>query len=294
MLAQGGDRLDWGKTGDRWPNHQASRFRSVGHIRWHLQIMGDDHPDTVLLVHGTGASTHSFRDLMPILAVRFRVICCDLPGHGFTEASDRAALSLDGMANALVRLIGQLNIRGNLYGVGHSAGAAILLSIAARRLLHFDHIFGINAALEPMRGSTLLSPLAKAMFLNPLTPRILSWQARYGNAANNVLSATGSQIDDEMRRCYIDLFRNPAHIRGALGMMASWDLVPLRRAFPRIEVPVTLVAAEDDQMVPARISREASAALPNASYLGVPHGGHLLHEVYPETIAQAITEKASH
>ncbi len=47
----------------------------------------------LLLLHGFPTSSHMFRDLMPALADRYRVIAPDLPGFGHTVAPSRAAFS---------------------------------------------------------------------------------------------------------------------------------------------------------------------------------------------------------
>jgi len=78
------DRLIWERDGRDWPNRSASRFVSAAGLRWHVQQFGTG--PVALLVHGTGASTHSWRGLAPILAESFSVVAPDLPGHGFTEA----------------------------------------------------------------------------------------------------------------------------------------------------------------------------------------------------------------
>ena len=76
------DRLNWERDGRDWPNRAFSRFVQAGGLRWHVQVMGQG--PVVLLLHGTGASTHSLRDLAPLLAEHFTVVAPDLPGHGFT------------------------------------------------------------------------------------------------------------------------------------------------------------------------------------------------------------------
>jgi pimeloyl-ACP methyl ester carboxylesterase len=43
----------------------------------------------ILLLHGFPTSSHMFRDLIPALAQRFRVVAPDLPGFGFSDAPDR-------------------------------------------------------------------------------------------------------------------------------------------------------------------------------------------------------------
>ena len=93
-------------------------------MRWHVQVMGSGPP--LLLLHGTGAATHSWRDLMPMLAQDFTVIAPDLPGHGFTETPGGDGLSLRGMARELAALLGALGLQPAL-AVGHSAGAAIAI-----------------------------------------------------------------------------------------------------------------------------------------------------------------------
>jgi len=76
-------KLVWERDGRDWPNRDASRFVRAGGLRWHVQKTGTG--PVLLLVHGTGAATHSWRELAPLLARRFTVIAPDLPGPGFTQ-----------------------------------------------------------------------------------------------------------------------------------------------------------------------------------------------------------------
>ena len=78
-----------------WPNRTASRYVEAGGLRWHVQSLGDTGP-VILLLHGTGAATHSWAGLAPLLATRFRVVAPDLPGHGFSGAAVGAGMSLPG------------------------------------------------------------------------------------------------------------------------------------------------------------------------------------------------------
>ncbi|MEL4403125.1 alpha/beta fold hydrolase, partial [Shewanella algae] len=82
-----------------WPNRDSSRFVEAGGLVWHVQQMGSGPP--ILLLHGTGAATHSWRGVMPLLARDFTVIAPDLPGHGFTRGRPRGGLTLPGMAGAV-------------------------------------------------------------------------------------------------------------------------------------------------------------------------------------------------
>lgn len=104
------ESLDWLRDGADWPHRDASRFVVAGGVRWHVQIAGDGPP--LLLLHGSGASTHSWRDLLPLLARTHTVIAPDLPGHAFTSTPPAHTLSLPGMMrNGALSAAGARNVR---------------------------------------------------------------------------------------------------------------------------------------------------------------------------------------
>ena len=119
-MSESGLEQGWRRTG---PTGTASGFVEAAGIRWHVQRMGQGPP--LLLIHGTGAATHSWRGLLPLLAPHFSVIAPDLPGHGFTQSPPAHRLSLPGMAADIGVLLRKLEVRPEIV-VGHSAGAAIL------------------------------------------------------------------------------------------------------------------------------------------------------------------------
>ena len=68
--------LDWERDGANWPLRQHSRFVQTPRLRWHVQYAphADAQAPSVLLLHGTGASTHSWRDVFPLLAAQCSVL----------------------------------------------------------------------------------------------------------------------------------------------------------------------------------------------------------------------------
>lgn len=276
---------DWERDGRGWPNREHSRFVRAAGIRWHVQRWGQG--PVVLLVHGTGAATHSWRDLGPLLARRFTVVAPDLPGHGFTRTLPDG-LSLPAMAEALRALLRALDVGPDLV-VGHSAGAAILLRMSLDGFIAPKGVVSLNGALQPFRGglSEVFSPLAKLLFVNPLVPRLFAWGA--GEAAvERMIRDTGSTIGPEGVALYARLVRNPGHIAGALGMMADWDLKPLVRDLPRLACPLLLVVGTKDRAIPADDALAVRERLPGADIVRLPGLGHLAHEERPEEVAAVV------
>ena len=119
--------MDWSQI-HTWPNSDLSR-RGQGPVhRWHIQDSGTGR--TVLLLHGAGGSTHSYRDVIPNLARQFHVVALDLPGHGFTQLGARHRCGLDETAEDVARLCQQEGWVPEVI-VGHSAGGAVALRVMA-------------------------------------------------------------------------------------------------------------------------------------------------------------------
>ena len=270
-----------------WPNREASRFVSAGGFRWHVQVMGAG--PTLLLLHGTGAATHSWRALAPLLASRFTVVAPDLPGHGFTDTPASARLSLPGMAGSAATLLRTLDMRPAL-AVGHSAGAAILLRMCLDHRIAPRGVVSLNGALLPIEGvaGQLFQPLARVLGGVPLLPSLFAWRARDPATVRQLLANTGSRVDEEGVRLYGQLVSDPRHAAGALGMMARWDLRPLLADLPRLQTPLLLVAGSRDRTVPPAQATRVHALVPGAALARQPGLGHLAHEEDPAATAELI------
>ena len=160
--------MEWSDWGDRWPLADHSRFVRIGGHHWHIQSLGTG-PE-VLFLHGAGASTHSFRDMLPALADRFTCHAIDLPGQGFTRVASSREHSLRHMARAVKRLIAEQGW-GLSAIVGHSAGAAVAFRLALDADPQMP-VVSLNGSLRNFEGvAGWLYPLmAKTLVLNPVVP----------------------------------------------------------------------------------------------------------------------------
>jgi magnesium chelatase accessory protein len=281
------EALDFNRHAGDWPNRAASRLVETPGLRWHVQVMGEGPP--LLLLHGTGASTHSWAGLAPLLSRRFTVIAPDLPGQGFTIASGNKDLSMLGMARAIRSLLDKLALEPQI-GIGHSAGAAILARMSLDRQLSTRSIVALNGAFVPFGGiaSRVFSPLAKLLTLNPVVPRLFAWSAGDRSAVERLLRSTGSQVPDQSLALYQRLFASPAHVASTLSMMASWDLDSLIRDLPLLQPRLLLVTGENDLTVAPGDAHLISRLVPSSRVLSLPGLGHLAHEEDPVRIANLI------
>lgn len=284
-------RLDWDRDGQTWPNRAASAFVSAAGLRWHVQTMGTG--PVLLLLHGTGASTHSVRKLMCLLASRFTVIAPDLPGHAFTSQPDVQGLTLPGMAAEIGALMRVLGVSPAL-AVGHSAGAAILIRAALDGEIDPAAVVSINGALLPF-GSPIgqfFSPIAKVMAVAPFVHQFMAWRAGSLTAVEELLRGTGSRPTSEDVALYAVLFRNAAHVQATLGMMAHWDLHALSRDLHRLKPLLVLLVGLEDRAIPPRDAEKVAARVRCARIVRLAGAGHLAHEEQPDEVAATIVATA--
>jgi len=281
------DAPRWDVEGIGWPHREHSRFVRAAGLSWHVQSFGDG--PVALLVHGTGAATHSWRGLAPELATRFRVVALDLPGHGFTERPEPSRMTLSGMGHDVLTLLDAMTIEPDLV-VGHSAGAAILCRMAVGRTITPRLLVSLNGALFPFRGvaARVFSPIARLMSQTSVTPLVVAWRARDGANVDRIIRSTGSTLDAEGTELYRRLVRKPGHVASALTMMAHWDLSSMRRDLRRLDVPSMFLAGSGDLAVDAREARRAAALAPRGRFLEMPGVGHLGHEERPAETASII------
>jgi magnesium chelatase accessory protein len=282
----------WDDEGRDWPHRESSRFVDAAGIRWHVQLLGCGPP--MLLLHGTGAATHSWQGLAPLLAERYRLIAPDLPGHGFSSAGLRRQMSLPGMAAAVDALLRALDTRPELV-LGHSAGAAVGARLCLDEAIAPRALIALNGAFLPFAGlrGRLSSPAAKLLAAVPSVPRWFNLAASSDAVADTLVRITGSRPPAATIRHYETLLRCERHVAAALQMMAEWNLHTLPRELAALRCPLHLLACANDAAVPVEQARQLAARVPQARVEVIPRVGHLGHEENPALVATAVLRIAA-
>ncbi len=280
--------MDWAAHAAHWPLAEHSQFLNAGGIRWHVQRLGQG--PVMLLLHGTGSGSFSWRGLMPLLAQHFTVVAPDLPGHAFTSRGPEGALSLPGMSEGLRALMLQMDLSPEVI-VGHSAGAAIAAHMALQhgRMARCT-LIGLNPAWLPLPGvaSWLFGPAAKLAAINPLSAWATAKMAARPGAIAQWVARTGSTLDAQGLDLYARVLSNAGHVHGVLSMMAAWRIKPLAARLHELQVPVCMAIGAQDQTVPPALAKQACGLMPHAQVWLQPGLGHLAHEEDPVGTAQQI------
>ncbi len=275
-----------------WPLRQTSQFVEIENVHWHFQLLGNG--PAVLLLHGTGASTHSLADLAIALSDNFTCLLVDLPGHAFSSPLEEREHLLPAMSAAVNKLCKELDIAPS-YIIGHSAGAAVAIRMCLDTDVSPKALLSINGALLPFGAFIEPMMLKTARFLSQ-SNRVTSFLARRGTGTADVRRAlrdTGAHISDPMIERYSFLISHKTHIEGALRMMGGWELGQLAKDLPRLTTPIHLIGCDKDHIVPAVRAHRVKRMIPGATAETLEDAGHLVHEAAPKRIFEVFMRLAA-
>lgn len=274
----GPDRIPQG-----WPLSENSQFIKCAGTLWHTQIIGTG--PIVLLLHGTGASTHSFADLALLLSKQFTCVLVDLPGQGFTRPIEEREHLLPAMALAVQDLCDHLDMQPE-YIIGHSAGAAVAIRMCLDTTAEPRALLSINGALLPFGAFIEPIMLGTARMLSR-SDRVIRFLAQRGAGESDVRRAlrdTGAAISEPMIQRYTFLISQKEHIEGTLRMMGGWELGQLAKDLSSLTTPIHLVGCAQDHIVPAARAHRIKRLIEGATSVTLNQAGHLVHEASPDRI----------
>ena len=271
-----------------WPHYEYSKFLETDKFVWHYQLIGKPGNPIMLLIHGAGASSHSWASLIPKLQ-EFQILAVDLPGHRFSKIKKGIKPQHDIIVRDLVVLFDALKIKPNVF-VGHSIGAVIVLSLSDVYKGPLSSVVLINGALERFEGpaATIFPLMAKVFYASPLTKY---WIRIFNSAETSLrkfLSISGSNLKSKNIDYYLQLMANEAHVTGTLAFISSWSIGDIEKKLEKINVPSLFLAGMSDGIVNYKTSVRANKKAFNAKIKLFENEGHLIHEVSSEKVAKEI------
>lgn len=240
----------------------------------------------VLLVHGFGASTYTWRNIAPGLAENHRVIAVDLKGFGQSDKPFDERYSVFDQAELLKQLIIDNDLR-DLTLVGHSYGGGVVLVLALdedprltgriSKLVLLDTIAYPQDV--PVFFRMLDTPLLSHVGVRMVPPSV---QTRI---ALRIAYLDNSKIDDEEVEMYAAPLRTAAGkhaIIHSARQIIPEGLEELSQRYRSIAAPTLIAWCDHDRIVPLDVGLKLRRTLPDAQLKIIEGCGHMPQEEQPE------------
>ena len=272
------------------------RFVDVQQHKVFYREAGPENAPAILLLHGFPTSSHMFRNLIPLLAGRYRVVAPDLPGFGFTVSSRPFEHTFDHLAEVIDGFTSVIGVRRYAVYV-FDYGAPVGFRLA---LKHPEAITafitqngnayeeGLGPGFSPIRKHWRdASAEHRAALRDLLTPESIQWQYTQGVTDTSEIAPESYALDaallarpgnDEIQ---LDLF---------LDYRTNFDLYPRFQEYFRAHRPPLLaVWGRNDLIFPPAGAEAFRRDLPKAE-VHLYETGHFALETHATEIGAVIRE----
>jgi len=258
---------------------------AVAGIRLHVRDTGPRAAPALILLHGFGASLHTWETWAQALADDYRVIRFDLPGAGLTGPDPTGDYSDVHALQVLTALMDHLGIaRATL--IGHSIGGRIAWRFAADHPARVDKLVLVSPdgfqspGFEYEKSPAVPSIVGLMRYALPVSVLRMNLAPAFADRA---------LLTDAVVTRYHDMLLAPGVRAAMIARMRQTvlqDPVPYLR---RIEAPTLLLWGEKDAMIPVANARDYVAALPHGALTTLPGVGHVPQEEAPGQALEAVT-----
>ncbi len=273
----------------------AGQFVEVDGVRLHYVEAGAGPP--LVLLHGLGSMADDFlvSGLVAQAQGRYRVLAFDRPGYGFSTRPHGSTWSPAAQARLFLAALRKLDANRPIV-LGHSWGTSIAISLAlaapgfARSLVLASGLYFPSPRVDAPLLIPPALPLIGALLrrtVSPLAGRALwPYWLRMLFAPTPVPAAMAALSWKALR---------PQTLR-AVGEEAM-HLLPFTirtaRSYPKLTLPVVLVAGASDGYVSTRFHTERLyPILPNAQLVVAGNAGHMVHHSDPALVLGAVDRAA--
>ena len=226
----------------------------------------------LLLMHGIGGNSRSWRRQLEELSGDWRVIAWDAPGYGDTAPADPDLESYAGVAAAL---LSALDV-GRAHVLGHSMGGVIAQGLAGLSADRVDRL----VLSGTWTGDGVSGPLGERWTARLDDRRRMGCEA-YGRARASAMAAPGASGDIVEELAGIASEVPLAGLQSACLVLHHADTSPMARQFA---MPVLVLAGADDRIIAPERSEALAAMIPDARSVRIPGAGHAAYLENPDAL----------
>ncbi len=247
-------------------------FRDEGNLRDSLPLV---------LLHGTGASLHTWQGWVDEFRTDRRIIRFDLPGYGLTGPNPDRDYSMDYYAGFVLDFLDRRGIGRFVLG-GNSLGGRIALAVALRAPGRLAGLILVDAAGYPVDAQS--RPLAFRMAQWPVVRQLFRYvtpRAVIARSIRNVYADAG-KVDEALIDRYDDLARRSGNRQAFLDrMQKQTGPASAYHEYSSIEIPTLILWGEEDRLIPVEAAQRFHADLTNDTLVILSGLGHVPMEEDP-------------
>ena len=251
-------------------------YCSVSGTRIYYETEGTGDP--MVLIHGAGQDTLSWRFAIPYLSEQYKTIAIDLPGHGKSVIAPQGPITcIEDYARYLNAFVDEMRLAPATL-VGHSMSGNNVLQASLNRPDQINAAVPLDGAGMTLKAAVSYSDeILELVTINTVD----YWET-------NFQALCSPQTNEECKKLIAaETKRVPAEV--ILGDLQAYTSFDIRDKVERINVPVVLITGEDDwSCIPENV-RNTEKMLTCPKVLEVlPGVGHFPHMEAPQLFSETL------
>jgi len=258
------------------------RFIEINGANTHFTRQGVG--EELLLIHGFGSSTYTWRSVVDSLAKDFEVDAIDLPGFGLSQALN-ATPTVEAYVDFLNDFMQTLCIDDAVF-MGNSFGGEISWRFALKYPERVRALVLVDAAGYPNESPAIFKLLRMPLLGEMIAGVNAKWIVRKN--LQQVFVDDALVTDAVVANYYYRLLKKSN--RETVLARARMKQDTLYKTLPQIRQPTLIIWGENDSWIPVEFARRFAADIPQAQLAILPNCGHVPQEEKPEAVARLVRE----
>lgn len=265
-----------------------SQLLEIQGMRAHVRDEGRrDDPEPILLLHGTGASLHTWDGWVAALQQERRVIRVDLPGFGLTGPSPDGKYDIGSYVRFVVALMDTLQIQRAVVA-GNSLGGYVAWKTAVDHPERVSTLILVDAAGYAYDSQSV--PIAFRLARNPLTAPLIQRLSSRRTVASSVRNVYGdpSKVTPELVERYYELTLREGNRAAIAARFAQVEPGEFAAQIAKVRQPTLILWGGQDRLIPVDYGRQFQRDIADSRLVVFDELGHVPQEEDPARTVAAV------
>ena len=267
-----------------------SEFVEIDGMQVHFRdqgIQSDTLP--IVLIHGTGASLHTWESWVSELKNEHRIITLDLPAYGLTGPNQTGDYSQDYYVKFINNFLSKLNVNRFVLG-GNSLGGSITWAYALEHPEKVSKMILVDAGGYPMVSKSV--PIAFQIARMPVVGNLFKYLLPHSIIEKSLQNVYvhDDRITPELIERYYDMASREGNRKAFLDRMKSSVKNDKYLKIKTLAMPTLIIWGKEDGLIPVAVAEEFHKNLPNDTLIIFKDLGHTPMEEDPVITVKAVKE----
>jgi pimeloyl-ACP methyl ester carboxylesterase len=243
----------------------------------------------IVLIHGTGASLHTWDGWVSELKNERRVIRFDLPGFGLTGPEPDNNYTIEQYTNYVVGILDSLGVSEAIIA-GNSLGGYIAWATAVRYPNRVSKLVLVDASGYPYEAESV--PIAFKLSQNKLAKLLLKNFIPKFVIRSSVENVFGNPalVTDYLVDRYYELTLREGNRAAIKERFVQTQPGELRKSLPKLTIPTLILWGAKDKLIPLKLGKRFEKDIPNSSLIIFDELGHVPHEEAPQITVSPVLD----